>query len=236
MRVSVCIRLSTCLFQLFSYRPGCHLLLCIVCTTSTTSKWTVPARTYLKINAVLDVAKKCIILWCLTLFGAHLYTQTSTHRSNISYNTVTKSCVSHWSLNSDSVSTVLLLKRIYSRLYMASRFIIFHRSSCAVWQLYALSTTSHQRGKAGEYTHAPHTSLKFHCKRMNFLDDCIACICSYNESLGFNPLSFHSIFGKMNRKRRKFSVKLTQIAKMLSKMNKIFSGMNKNDPKIHWNE
>lgn len=57
---------------------------CIVCITSPTSKRTVPARTYLKINAVLDVAKKFISFTGVSLSSAH--TPKHTHgRTQIQY-------------------------------------------------------------------------------------------------------------------------------------------------------
>lgn len=78
MRVCVSIHVSVSIIFLHC---------CIVCITSPTSKWTVPARTYLKINAVLDVAKKLISFTGVSLSSAHTPKHTQARSDSISVTT-----------------------------------------------------------------------------------------------------------------------------------------------------
>lgn len=110
--VCVCVCHSVGLFQLFSHHPGCLLLHWIVCTTSSTSKWAVPARTYLKINAVLDVAKKFISFTGVSLSSAHTpkYTQASTVSISVVTHRQKATLVTDLCVSSDSGSIVCLLE------------------------------------------------------------------------------------------------------------------------------
>lgn len=149
----MCVRLSVRLFQLFSHR-------CIVCTTSPTSKWTVPARTYLKINAVLDVAKKFISFTGVSLSSAHTPKHTKARTDSISVTThrqngelVTDLCVS-----SDSGSIALLLEdQTNTWPYMFHHFpqvFICDSSHSRTFELCLCFTGSSKGGEnRGKYSH-----------------------------------------------------------------------------------
>lgn len=158
---------------------------CIVCITSPTSKWTVPARTYLKINAVLDVAKKLISFTGVSLSLAHTSKHTQARSDSISVTTHRQNamlvadlrCEHRRWLNSSAAAG-------WKPAHGPTCFIIFHRSSSVfsrsnVWIMSRLHRIFKGRGEQKEILTllVPACLLEF--KRLKFAFIWVTITCEW---------------------------------------------------------